>query len=143
MAATTAIEVTIEVPDSRIRDMLCCAFEGGSNYWYDDLAPVYPPGFTRGDFKEGGKAQPRDAQGREDYFHWCQLLPLMDGGAVTFRDKEGGKEYRLDRAKIKAGLLAFRDQCPRHFAVMMADDGDADTGDAFLQCCTFGEVIYG
>jgi hypothetical protein len=32
---------------------------------------------------------------------------------------------------------------PRHFADLVNENDDADTGDAFVQCCVFGEVIYG
>jgi hypothetical protein len=33
-------------------------------------------------------------------------------------------------------------ECPRHFADFLNEKADAVTGDAFLQCCLFGEVIY-
>jgi len=32
---------------------------------------------------------------------------------------------------------------PRHFADFLKEDYDETTGDVFLQCCLFGEVIYG
>jgi hypothetical protein len=32
---------------------------------------------------------------------------------------------------------------PRHYADFKDGDEDASTGDVFLQCCIFGEVVYG
>ena len=30
----------ITVPKQSVQDLLVCAFEGGSNYWYDNLATL-------------------------------------------------------------------------------------------------------
>lgn len=32
---------------------------------------------------------------------------------------------------------------PRHWADVLAENDDATTGDVFLQCCLFGECIFG
>lgn len=29
------VKTTIEIEEQRIKDLLCGAFEGGSNYWYN------------------------------------------------------------------------------------------------------------
>jgi hypothetical protein len=31
----------------------------------------------------------------------------------------------------------------RHFSDMIAENDDATTADVFLQCCLFGELVYG
>ena len=67
---------------------------------------------------------------------------------VEIQDMEGGddinpKIYVLNLKKIKRGLTIMAKKYPKHFADFLKDDADGDTGDVFLQCCVFGEVIYG
>jgi hypothetical protein len=132
------ITMEVEVKEEDLKGLLCCAIEGGSNYWYHDLAPVLAKGLTLKDFSEGGKMQDP-----KDYWHWCQVVPLTEGCAVTLKADEDPKTYRLDRKAIEKGLKVFQEKCPRHFADFMADNTDANTGDSFLQCVLFGDVIYG
>ena len=72
----------------------------------------------------------------------------MPGGRVfctlkeeAFKDK--GLTYTLDRAGIEKGLLIMKSVYPRHFGDAIAENDDATTGDVFLQCCLFGEVVFG
>ena len=66
---------------------------------------------------------------------------------VEIQDFEGGddlnpKIYVLNAQKIKRGLTVMAKKEPSHFADFIKGEGDNDTGDVFLQCCLFGEVIY-
>jgi hypothetical protein len=49
-----------------------------------------------------------------------------------------GKESREMIDEATAIFLA-----PRHFADVLNENDDAGTGDVFLQCCLFGEIIFG
>ena len=49
----------------------------------------------------------------------------------------------ITRDDVHHGLDVMAREYPKHFAKVMADDGDADTADAFVQCAVFGKVIYG
>jgi len=129
---------TTSITAEQIRTLLCCAFEGGSNYWYEGLAPhTYPEGLTHEDYKEGGNAQDPD-----NYWHWCQLLPTT-GGSVQFMDIESGETHILDGDKVKSGLQIMADRCPSHFNDFLEENDDAETGDVFLQCCVLGDLVYG
>ncbi len=135
------IEVTIGI--DRVRNLLCCAFEGGSNYWYVIVDRRYPPGFDAADYREGGKAQPPD-----DYWHWSQILPLQDGGSLVIGTKDddeidGSKQWTLDAQAIARGLVTMAEKYPRHYGSVLADNEDAETGDVFLQCCLFGKLVFG
>lgn len=117
--------------DEKIRGLLCCAFEGGSNYWYHDLDYQLPEGARLPD--------PDDP----DYWHWSQIVPLLPGGHLTMLDGED-ETQRLDRDALERGIKVLFEKYPRHFADAMRDHTmDAITGDVFLQCCLFGEVVYG
>lgn len=139
------MKLTIDVPDNRIADMLCGAFEGGSNYWCRIQKYVAPaldklfPWDTMSDRSIG------DGDNPAVYKH--VQYPMSPGGKVIVRDmeadEEGGKEYTLALDLIRPGLKAMATKEPRHFGDMMSGNDDATTADVFLQCCLFGEVVYG
>ena len=135
------ITTTIEIDSDRVRDLLVTAFEGGSSYWYADLEPGRKP--TSPDTTKYGA--------------WHAVYPTT-GGSVTFADAEDayhgsdGKpfvstdakgRYLLDATAIKRGFSAMSDAYPLRFAHWQTEDDDAEDADVFLQCCIFGEVIYG
>ena len=122
------MKVTIEMPEQRIQDLLCNAFEGGSNYWYVINGKNYPEGQTK------------ESLGIE--FEHLEL-PFKGGSLIVgdFDGDEGDKV--LDLKAIKKGLRIMANKHPRHFGDWLGENDDATTGDVFLQCCLFGEVVYG
>ena len=121
------LNMPVTVTSENISGLLCCAFEGGSNYWFGDLhVAKYPEGTSAVDYK-----------------WWHLEIPLVKGGALGLEDVEEGKQHKLTLAKIKKGLRIMADKYPWHWQNFRSDNADADTGDAFLQCCIFGDVIYG
>ena len=132
---TTTTTTPVEINSDLIRDSLCLAFEGGSNYWYAELDKGAPP--------------------TEDISSACQIYkdswvyswPTC-GGSVTLTDfvegdTGGPLPLTLDGQAIARGLQSMADKYPRHLHDLLAEDGDAETGDVFLQCCLFGEIVYG
>ena len=69
---------------------------------------------------------------------------LVTTRGITIKDIEAepNKYFSLNLVKIKKGLKVMANKYPKHFANFIAEDYDAITGDVFLQCCLFGEVIY-
>lgn len=126
------IKISQEIPFERVQDLLCNAIEGGSNYWYQIDNYIYP-------FKETKESLNIQFEHIE--------LPFK-GGKIIFKDISGetdtpDKEYSLDLQAIKDGLQLMADKFPIHFADFIAENDDAITGDVFLQCCLFNDVIYG
>lgn len=115
------MKLEIEIPNERLGHQLIAAFEGGSNYWVK-RTETHPP--------EGVKADRYEA-------------PFFEGGYVIVVDRETNTRYRLDLERIQKGIIAMRDKAPRHFANILSENDDAETGDVFLQCCLFGEIVYG
>lgn len=116
----------------RIADLLCTAFEGGSNYWY----------FIH---------QNNRKELNLDYLHEVPLHPdgfLMIGEkdnwdfeSEVFVNKK--RVLRLDLAALQHGFERFRKDYPQHFEDWVQDNGDAGTADIFLQVVVFGTDIYG
>lgn len=123
------IELVVKVSHERINDLLCGAFEGGSNYWYPIESYNYPEGQTKGSL--------------EIEFEHVELP--MKGGSLTVSDieEDGGKKHILDKEACIRGLKVMAEKYPQHFADWQDENDDATTADVYLQCCLFGELVYG
>lgn len=132
--AKITVLVTHEIDEQRVRDLLCSAWEGGSSYWCRLKETDIPP-----------TAKPLIAAEPEMYSH---IYPFIPGVTVTLEDTTGedsghGNEWTLTREKLVDGLQVMATKYPRHFNNFMEEDDDAETGDVFLQCCLFGEIVFG
>jgi hypothetical protein len=56
---------------------------------------------------------------------------------------EGKGRKRITQDDVRHGLDVMRHDYPKHFGDLMADRGDADTADLFIQCAVFGKAVYG
>jgi len=130
-----AFKVTteVEVPLERVADMLCCAFEGGSNYWYHIKVKKPPEQFTF-------RYMPDLMEKPTSYTDF----PTNRGGYLIVGDNEDSMpDGLLDLGTIRAGLQVMADKYPRHFQDLLNDNDDAETGDVFLQLCLWGDVVFG
>ena len=105
-------------------NLLCSAFEGGSNYWCTVKDLVYPEGKTKKDFT------------------YIYELPFHGGAVKIKADGEKGI-FTLDRKALEKGWLTMRDEISQHWADAISEMGDATTGDVFLQACLFGKIVFG
>jgi len=124
------IKIEQEISVERIGDLLCSAWEGGSTYWARVEKTIEPEKIQFGTMDNG-----------KPYNH---EIALNEGGSIQFRDIEEDKiiTKTLNLKSIKKGLGVMAEQYPKHFADFLSENDDATTGDVFLQCCIFGEVIY-
>jgi hypothetical protein len=127
MLYTTSITVRTE----RVHNMLVSAFEGGSNDW-----------FHKATFLSGTPHKTPDLvwYGEESVF----------AGPVSFTvvfddpDEPGIRGMKtITQDDLLKGLTIMANNYPGHFADMLADNDDAETGDVFLQCVVLGDVVYG
>lgn len=137
------VSVSLDVSIKDIQDTLCSAFEGGSNYWYRIEEFIKPTEFTHYSF---GKPE----EGKEPEIFRHIDYPTNPGGALIVsdyfgaeEDEEGMTKARLDLESIKKGITVMANLYPYHFKNMIAENGDAETGDVLLQCCVFGKLVYG
>ncbi|WP_037500610.1 hypothetical protein [Sphingomonas jaspsi] len=124
-------QTTISVDPQRVQDMIVGAFEGGSNYWLgrgrvELLRPAY-------------------AELPDDGVVWygnSKRNVFAEDFKVTIAVPDDAL-YTLEPASVTNGLRVMAEKYARHFADMTSENDDADTHDVFLQCCLFGDVIYG
>jgi hypothetical protein len=130
---TISVNVKHEISLQRISDLLCSAFEGGSNYWYQIDKFIKPKNMS---FRTD----------KDQIFRHLDY-PLNEGGALIISDIEGDLNEppwkRLNLDAIKKGLQIMAEKYPRHMGDFLNENDDAETGDVFLQCCLFGDAIYG
>jgi hypothetical protein len=123
------MELKLNIPDDKIDILLSSAFNGGmTSQWARVKLGKKPEGIVP-----------------EEIAEWPTL-----GGSVIVIDMEHEpkpKEHILDRAALKRGLRVMATLKPgeggHHFGDFMAGNGDEITGDVFIQCCLFGEIVYG
>ena len=130
----TAITINrpVRITHNEIAGLLCTAFEGGSGYWANvDMA--YTP--TDADLKD-----------EATYGDWRGFPAYMVNHPdfkLTVTDFEEEETYTLTLETLKKGLKVMAKKYSRHFEDFINENDDADTGDVFLQCAVFGDVIYG
>ena len=110
-------------------DLLCSAFEGGSNYWCRIKKINAPPG------------------AKMEYPHL--EAPFKGGEILVDAQGEHNNSARLDKCwvlnkkALTSGWELMKNKYARHYADAATGDADATTGDVYLQLCLFGEIIFG
>lgn len=122
---------TLSIDPKRVQDMIVGAFEGGSNYWLgrgrvELLQPAYS------DLPDDGVVWYGNSK-RNVFAEDFKVTIAVPDDAV----------YTLEPKSIANGLQKMAGLYPEHFADMLDETDDADTADVFLQCCLFGELVYG
>jgi len=135
--------------------LLAGALEGGSNYWIE-RASFKPP--------ESDEDKALMEKAADDIFKGL-IAPLYGGDLMIeiCRDFEGDVLPRYNRSlgkyenvessenvmwsvgeeELRRGVQAMAKKYPRHFDDLVRKNEDANTSDCFLQCCCFGEMVYG
>lgn len=132
------VSVQHDISRERVGDLLCSAFEGGSNYWYRIEEFKAPTTFQYRCVPDGGVYRHIDYPLNPDGF-----LVISDYHGID--EGETPKKRKLNFATIKRGLrlMSQSTEYAHHWRDFLAEDDDAITADVFLQFCLFGEVVYG
>lgn len=156
-----SFEVVDDVDANDIVNLLVNAFDSGMiNYWAARASVELPEDFDI--YRLKWLKNPESwANVRKVY-----VAPFVDGGRVILfghgeefdgdvddldvdvdececESDEGGERFILDFKAIERGIRVMASDYPRHWADFRSQNDDAQTGDVFIQCCLFGEVIYG
>ena len=123
------ITTTVDIPDRRIADLLCTAFEGGVGYWCVIIG-YEEPKEIRSILEESRVVKYTD-------------YPLTGGSVRCTTTDDDTKILLLDGYAIRRGLVRMAKKYQTHFVNFLSENEDAETGDVFLQCCFFEELVYG
>lgn len=124
------------ITDEQRSNLLCSAIEGGSNYWYllnEDSCQI---------INEKGKPQGS-----------TERIPLVDkmfkalqaAAEIPVYDIEDATELlgKISMSSIKRGEEIMVKDYPGHFADIISESDDANTGDVWFQLAVMGQVVYG
>lgn len=91
-----------------------------------------------------------------DIGYWARVprgaehADVLSGKAVAIvrevdgsHDGKGDGRHELTAAKVRSGLQVMAERYPFHFANLIQDNADAETGDVLIQCALFGQIVYG
>lgn len=135
--APITFTVSKEIPAAQVADLLVGAFEGGSEYWIQKLS------VHKGKEKEIENVW-EDAPSSANRFY---SMPFTETGSILIKVlDEDGSEYgvrTLDRLALSRGLAILCEKYPQHYMNVIEGNDDAETSDVYLQCCVFGDVVFG
>ena len=118
------ITKTVEIEESRIKDLLDCAFEGGINYWAK---------IGENNREALGDEYLSDTLMRKEGYVWLELTDVINYQTKALFKNE----------MFQYGLERMAEKYPWHLENFIKENEDAETGDVFIQCCVFGRIIFG
>jgi hypothetical protein len=124
-------QVNTTIDPQRVQDMIIGAFEGGSNYWIERAVLIHP---KPEELPEDGVVWWGNS--KRNVFAEADFL-------VKVKPDDESDFFHLGPRQVRDGLEIMARDYGRHFADMIAENDDATTADVFLQCCLFGELVYG
>lgn len=141
--AYMTIEVKFDIPYNSIANLLIDSLESSSLYWASIDKKEKPSQIKFREFEDDVENSVRINEGKL----YISEYVLNKDGALIIRDNETDNDrlrfHKLDLEKVKKGLECFAKYQPKHFADFLSENEDGTTADVFLQCCLFGEVLYG
>lgn len=119
------VEMTVELTQQDVDDIMCCALEGGINYWCNKAEVV-----------------------ESKYYGEYASEQISRGGSLRLYDCEEDDVYVLDLEKFIAGFKSWlANGYDVHGAVQSGKidccNIDADDADQIVQFALFGDIVYG
>ncbi len=132
------INVKINVTSEIVNNVLVCALEGGSNYWYM-LGDFDRKHFVKGEPLVDNLTRSFDAD--DEY-----RVQVLDLESVEYDDDDEGSAETLGYLTNESMAYAFSTMAvefPEQFARIMTTDCDADDADIWFQIAVMGEITFG
>jgi len=67
--------------------------------------------------------------------------PIYGLALAIHHDRD--QKVTLDRAALCRGITVMKEKYPKHWQAFTIENEDVMRSDVFVQCCVFGEAIYG
>ncbi|TXM69642.1 hypothetical protein [Methylobacterium sp. WL120] len=126
-----SVTITKTLSPSKIADQVITAIEGGIGYWCEAVDVMEPDRSTL--TEKPWYADPKLYAG-----------PFSIKFTELEEHKAGaGRDRYLTPANVQSGLNTMSEKYQDHFRDLVDENGDSDTADVFIQCCLFGDLIYG
>lgn len=126
-----------EITRKDIADILTTCFEGGSNYWIDEV-PDIPKSRRKVEMDGAARYDLKSDEVGMWYSHFGAA-----GGIVTLDVDHGGGEFTLTVEKIVEGIRRASEFRGMTIKAWLESCPDASEADLALQFALFGEVVFG
>lgn len=143
-------ENKLKVKWSTLQYMIVGAREGGSNDWVNQIIVNEPAEGTRFPVEMDLQVDAPGVEfsGFDESDPWTVYnSPFVDGGSLTIKHDQaiafGPKQFTLNKESMVKGTTVMAKKYPGHFIDMMSGSDDATTHDVWMQCCVFGEIVFG
>ena len=127
--------VELNISEQSVCGLLVNAFDGWSGGWAECVEVSMP---ERPDWSWCSQEERRE---------WEEVRRLytapMCGGHISLEDMDTGRVMKITKELMIEGLKIMAKKYPNHFYDFLSGNDDAITGDIFVQCCCFRQVIYG
>lgn len=127
---TQTYSAAYDITSQHICDQIITAIEGGINYWCAGAILVRPDKSTLAETP--WYSDPKLYE--QDFLIKVALHEPHEDDKI---------DYELTPDAIRKGLAVLAEKYKWRINEIVTEDGDAETGDVFLQCCLFGEIVYG
>lgn len=116
------VNVPFKITEEFMSDVICTAFEGGSNYWIEDV---------------------RNLSKEPKAIHFSESFAKGDELEILAYDDD--VEYTLTHKKFLKGYKLYVKHCTEKHLPVYTDpcDIDSDVADMILQFALFNELVYG
>lgn len=145
--------IETNVPTERLLNMVSGAMEGSSSYWLHVVELRLATGVTKADVSPARGESPQgklhaEIAGDGEYYPSFQVIPFVEGCSLLIDTNEkdeinGATQWLLNLEAIAKGIQVMSEKYPNQYTDMIDENDDADTHDTFMQCCLFGEVVFG
>jgi hypothetical protein len=140
-----AVRTTTNIAPDRIADVITAGVEGGISYWATDfLLTKEPSEMTLADGETKGSYAPPEG----DPWYCDPKLYAADDFIIAVNETEpsdgkGTMKHIIMRKDIEQALQIMADKYPWHFANIVGENDDSETGDVLIQLAVFKEIVYG
>lgn len=130
LMASPSIPIELHVTEEMLYDLLISFLD------YDVPWAAY----AKYEWREGVKRDPENPFAALLAIHFTELK----GGRQPMTLRTARTMNETVATQLYDGLVIMAKKYPEHFANVILDDHqDAETADFFIQCCLFGEIVYG
>ncbi|SDK45024.1 hypothetical protein [Bradyrhizobium ottawaense] len=109
----------------KITDQIVAGVEGGISYWASS-------------FKPEGEISTDVSPWYDDEKFWA-----AGGWKILIKVHDERKPKEMTPESMRNGLQYLADNHLWRIEQMIKENGDAETGDVFIQSCLFGDIVYG
>ena len=134
------MKIEIKIGEEQISNVLCCALEGGSNYWY------MLGDFDRKHFIAGEPLV--DNLTRSFMLDPDYKVEVLDLESLEFDDDDDDEGHMETLGYLTNASMAYAfQQLAEHdqgrFGLIIDMECDADDADVWFQTAVMGEVVFG